>query len=85
MAPPGGESLRDTSARVLPYYLQEVLPPVLRGQRVLVAAHGNSLRALVMVLDRHTTESILKLNLDTGVPLLYWLAADSTVARKQEL
>ena len=54
MAPPGGESLRDTAARVLPYYIQEILPRVLRGERVLVSAHGNSLRALVMVLDRHT-------------------------------
>src|SRR5947208_3378261 len=62
VAPPGGESLRDTAARVLPYYIQEMLPRVLQGNRVLVSAHGNSLRALVMVLDRHTTESILKLN-----------------------
>jgi 2,3-bisphosphoglycerate-dependent phosphoglycerate mutase len=85
IAPPGGESLRDTAARVLPYYIQEILPRVLRGERVLVAAHGNSLRALVMVLDRHTTESILKLNLDTGVPLIYRLNADSTVADKKEL
>src|SRR5271167_2407370 len=85
VAPPGGESLRDTAARVLPYYIQEILPRVLRGQRVLVTAHGNSLRALVMVLDRHTTESILKLNIDTGVPLIYRLNADSTVAEKRDL
>src|ERR1700726_1506564 len=85
VAPPGGESLRDTAARVLPYYLQETLPRVMRGERVLVAAHGNSLRALVMVLDRHTTESILKLNLDTGVPMIYRLNADSTVAEKRDL
>ena len=52
VAPPGGESLRDTAARVLPYYIQEILPRVLRGERVLVSAHGNSLRALVMVLDK---------------------------------
>jgi 2,3-bisphosphoglycerate-dependent phosphoglycerate mutase len=85
IAPPGGESLRDTAARVLPYYIQEIQPRVLRGERVLVAAHGNSLRALVMVLDRHTTESILKLNLDTGVPMIYRLNADSTVAEKRDL
>src|SRR5919206_656252 len=78
--PPGGESLKDTAARVLPYYIQEILPQVLRGERVLISAHGNSLRALVMVLDRHTTEPILKLNLDTGVPMIYRLNADSTVA-----
>ena len=85
VAPPGGESLRDTAARVLPYYIQEILPRVLQGNRVLVSAHGNSLRALVMVLDRHTTESILKLNLDTGVPMIYRLNADSTVAEKRDL
>jgi 2,3-bisphosphoglycerate-dependent phosphoglycerate mutase len=85
VAPPGGESLRDTAARVLPYYIQEILPRVLQGQRLLVSAHGNSLRALVMVLDRHTTESITKLNLDTGVPMVYRLNADSTVAEKRDL
>ncbi|HYS47313.1 MAG TPA: 2,3-bisphosphoglycerate-dependent phosphoglycerate mutase [Xanthobacteraceae bacterium] len=85
VAPPGGESLRDTAARVLPYYIQEILPRVMRGERVLVSAHGNSLRALVMVLDRHTKESIVKLNIDTGVPLIYRLNADSTVAEKRDL
>jgi 2,3-bisphosphoglycerate-dependent phosphoglycerate mutase len=85
VAPPGGESLKDTAARVLPYYIAEILPRVLRGERVLVAAHGNSLRALIMVLDRHTTESILKLNLETGVPLVYRLNPDSTVASKLDL
>ena len=85
IAPPGGESLRDTAARVLPYYIQEILARVMRGERVLVAAHGNSLRALVMVLDRHTKESILKLNIDTGVPMIYRLNADTTVAEKRDL
>ena len=85
VAPPGGESLRDTAARVLPYYIQEILPRVLRGERVLVSAHGNSLRALVMVLDRHSTDSITKLNLDTGVPMIYRLNADSTVKSKLDL
>jgi 2,3-bisphosphoglycerate-dependent phosphoglycerate mutase len=84
-APPGGESLRDTAARVLPYYIREILPRVLRGDRVLVAAHGNSLRALVMVLDKHTPETITKLNLETGVPMIYRLNADSTVASKLDL
>ena len=85
IAPPGGESLRDTAARVLPYYVTEILPQVLRGEHVLVAAHGNSLRALVMVLDKHTPETITKLNLDTGVPMIYRLNADSTVASKLDL
>ena len=85
VAPPGGESLKDTAARVLPYYIAEILPRVLRGERVLVSAHGNSLRALIMVLDRHSTESILKLNLETGVPLVYRLNPDSTVGSKLDL
>ncbi|MSO66366.1 MAG: 2,3-bisphosphoglycerate-dependent phosphoglycerate mutase [Pseudolabrys sp.] len=85
VAPPGGESLRDTAARVLPYYIQEILPRVMRGEHVLVSAHGNSLRALLMVLDKHSTESITKLNLDTGVPMIYRLNADSTVKSKLDL
>ncbi len=85
VAPPGGESLKDTLARTLPYYVTDILPRVLRGERVLVAAHGNSLRALVMVLDKHTPDSITKLNLDTGVPMIYRLNADSTVASKLDL
>jgi 2,3-bisphosphoglycerate-dependent phosphoglycerate mutase len=83
--PPGGESLRDTVARALPYYCQEILPEVLRGRRVLVAAHGNSLRALVMVLDRLTSETIPAMEIATGVPLVYRLSADSTVASKDIL
>lgn len=83
--PPGGESLRDTGARVWPYYLTEILPRVLRGEKVLVAAHGNSLRSLVMVLDKLTKEEILKLNLATGVPMVYTLNADSTVKTKDVL
>jgi 2,3-bisphosphoglycerate-dependent phosphoglycerate mutase len=83
--PPGGESLKDTVARALPYYCQNILPEVLRGKRVLVAAHGNSLRALVMVLDRLTPETIPAMELATGVPLVYRLNADSTVASKDVL
>jgi 2,3-bisphosphoglycerate-dependent phosphoglycerate mutase len=85
VAPPGGESLKDTLARTLPYYVTEILPRVMRGDRVLVAAHGNSLRALIMVLDRLTPEGIIKRELATGVPLIYRLNADSTVANMQEL
>src|SRR5262247_4813682 len=83
--PPGGESLKDTAARVLPYYIQEILPRVLRGESVLVAAHGNSLRALVMVLERLDTKQILSRELATGVPLIYHLNTDSTVASKLDL
>jgi 2,3-bisphosphoglycerate-dependent phosphoglycerate mutase len=85
VAPPGGESLRDTAARVLPYYVQEILPAVLRGQRVLVSAHGNSLRALVMVLDRLNSEQIVKREIATGVPMIYRMNADATVASKLDL
>ncbi|HEY7845538.1 MAG TPA: 2,3-bisphosphoglycerate-dependent phosphoglycerate mutase [Bradyrhizobium sp.] len=83
--PPGGESLKDTLARTLPYYVQEILPCVLRGERVLVAAHGNSLRALIMVLERLSPEGILKRELGTGVPIIYRLNEDATVASKLDL
>jgi len=77
--PPGGESLKDTIARTLPYYVTEILPKVLQGNRTLVVAHGNSLRALIMVLEKHTPESIMKRELATGVPVIYRLKPDSTI------
>ena len=83
--PPAGESLRDTAARVLPYYIQEMLPHVLRGENVLVAAHGNSLRALVMVLEHLSTREIIDRELATGVPLIFRLNQDSTVASRNDL
>ena len=83
--PPGGESLRDTGARVWPYYIGKILPHVLRGETVLVAAHGNSLRALVMALDGLTGEEIVKMEIGTGIPIIYRLNADSTVASKEVL
>jgi len=85
VAPPGGESLKDTLARTLPYYCTEILPRVLRGERILVAAHGNSLRALIMVLERLSPEGIIKRELATGAPLIYRLNADSTVADLKEI
>jgi len=81
--PPGGESLKDTVARVLPYYCQKILPQVLSGHRVIVAGHGNSLRALIMVLDQLTPETIPGMELETGIPHLYRLKADSTVEAKE--
>jgi 2,3-bisphosphoglycerate-dependent phosphoglycerate mutase len=83
--PPGGESLKDTVARVLPFYCQKILPAVLQNQRVLVAAHGNSLRALAMVLDGLTPETIPELELATGIPLIYRLRPDSLVATRELL
>jgi 2,3-bisphosphoglycerate-dependent phosphoglycerate mutase len=85
IAPPGGESLRDTLARTLPYYVQEILPAVLQGKRTVVTAHGNSLRALVMVLEKLSPEGILKREISTGVPIIYHLNADATVASKLDL
>ena len=83
--PPNGESLKDTVARVLPYYVDKILPRVMQGQRVLVAAHGNSLRSLVLVLDNLTPKTIPDVELGTGVPLVYHLNADTTVAHKDVL
>lgn len=83
--PPGGESLKDTVARVLPYYCQKILPQVLNGHHVIVAGHGNSLRALIMVLDGLTPETIPGMELETGIPHLYRLKADSTVETKESL
>jgi 2,3-bisphosphoglycerate-dependent phosphoglycerate mutase len=83
--PPGGESLKDTGARVWPYYMHVMQPHVLRGKTVLVAAHGNSLRALIMALEGKTGEEIVKLELATGVPIVYRLNADSTVKSKDVL
>ena len=85
VAPPGGESLKDTAARVLPYYIQDILPRVLRGEKVIVAAHGNSLRALIMVLERLSPKEIVSREIATGVPLIYRLNADSTVAAMKDL
>ena len=75
--PPGGESLKDTLARALPYYMKQIQPDVLSGKRVLVAAHGNSLRSLIMAIEGLSPEEILKRELATGVPVVYRLGADS--------
>lgn len=69
--PPGGESLKDTAERVIPYYEKMIKPYLLKGETIIVAAHGNSLRALVMELDQLSKEAVLELNIPTGVPLLY--------------
>lgn len=83
--PPGGESLKDTAARVLPYYVHHILPAVLSGKRTLVAAHGNSLRALIMAMEGLTPDEIIARELATGVPIVYRLNQDSTIASKVEL
>lgn len=83
--PPGGESLKDTAERVLPYYNSDILPRVLAGDQVIVAAHGNSLRSLVMVLDNLSPDQIVKTEIATGVPLVYVLNEDGTVQSKEIL
>ena len=85
IAPPGGESLKDTAARVLPYYEAEIWPEVKAGRNVLVAAHGNSLRALIMRLERLTGEEIVKRELATGVPIVYRLGPDGSVLERKDL
>ncbi len=78
--PPGGESLKDTLARSLPYYVHHIQPHVLDGKTVLVAAHGNSLRSLIMAIEGLTPEAILKRELETGVPVVYRLKSNSLPA-----
>jgi 2,3-bisphosphoglycerate-dependent phosphoglycerate mutase len=77
--PPGGESLKDTADRVLPYFRSKVLPRVLKGERVLISAHGNSLRALIMELEKLSGDEIVARELATGIPIVYRLNPDGTV------
>lgn len=77
--PPGGESLKDTAERVLPYYTNQIKPYVLKDETILIAAHGNSLRALVMELEQLSKEQILEINIPTGAPLLYEIDKDGKV------
>ncbi len=83
--PPGGESLKDTAARTLPYYDRVIAPDVAAGKNVLVVAHGNSLRSIVMQLDRLTREQVLELNIPTGVPIVYDMAPDLAIRSKRIL
>jgi 2,3-bisphosphoglycerate-dependent phosphoglycerate mutase len=85
IAPPGGESLKDTAARVLPYYDAKIWPDVNAGRDVLVVAHGNSLRALIMRLEGLTGEQIVARELATGVPIVYRLNADGSVQDRRDL
>ena len=83
IAPPGGESLKDTGARVWPYYLHDIQPHVLRGETVLVAAHGNSLRALVKHLSGLSDDDIVHEEIPTGQPMVYDLADDLTAISRR--
>ena len=83
--PPGGESLKDTAARTLPYYESEILPQLKAGKTILIAAHGNSLRALVMAIEGLTPEEILKREIGTGEPTIYRIGADGALEERVEV
>lgn len=85
VAPPNGEALKDTAARTLPFFERAVLGDVALGKTVLVVAHGNSNRAIVMHLDQLDQQQVLELNLATGVPFVYELTDDGRVTGKREL
>jgi 2,3-bisphosphoglycerate-dependent phosphoglycerate mutase len=85
IAPPSGESLKDTAARTLPYFESHIVPDVRAGRNVLVSAHGNSLRSIVMHLDKLTKEQVLELNLATGVPVVYEMSPDLQILSKRIL
>jgi len=80
--PPEGESLKDTAARTLPYFKTHILPRVRAGETILVVAHGNSLRAIVMELDQLSKEDVLQLNLETGAPIIYQIDERGKVLKK---
>ena len=83
--PPDGESLKDTADRVLPYFEAEIMPKVISGSNILIAAHGNSLRALIMKLDSISPEDIVKLEIPTGAPIQYEFTPDGIVDKKTNL
>ena len=85
VAPPGGESLKDTGARVMPYYREHILPLVLAGKSVIVVAHGNSLRSLIMHLEKLTGENIWKRELATAAPVVYKLSSTGEVEDQKDL
>lgn len=83
--PPDGESLKDTAERVLPYFKSEIMPKVIEGSSILIAAHGNSLRSLIMELDSISSEEIVNLEIPTGAPIQYIFNEDGSVNKKIKL
>lgn len=79
--PPGGESLKDTYNRVVPYFEREIVPLLKQGKNVLIVAHGNSLRALIMYLEHLSPEEILKREIATGIPLTYLFDENFHISR----
>ncbi len=80
--PPGGECLKDTADRSIPYFEEKILPHVKAGKNVIVAAHGNSLRAIVMKLDNLSKEEVLELNIATGTPITYEIDSEGKILSK---
>jgi len=85
VAPPNGESLKDTAARTLPYFGKEIMPLVREGKNVLISAHGNSLRAIVMDLDKLTKEEVVELNIPNAVPIIYEIDEEGKIVSKTML
>ncbi|MGH6864869.1 MAG: 2,3-bisphosphoglycerate-dependent phosphoglycerate mutase [Methyloceanibacter sp.] len=85
IAPPGGESLKDTAARVVPFYEKWIVPVLQQGKSVIVVAHGNSLRSLIMELDRLSPEDVQEVELGTAVPLIYRLDADGSILGRRDI
>ena len=85
MGPPGGETLKETGERVIPYFKEEINPLILKGKNILIAAHGNSLRSLIKFLDTVSDEDIVKLEIPTGAPIRYIFNEDGNVIKKQNL
>ena len=83
--PPGGETLKETGERVLPYYLEEILPLIFKNNNIIIAAHGNSLRSLIKYLDDISDEDIVKLEIPTGAPIHYVFDQSGKVISKQNL
>ena len=83
--PPDGESLKNTAERVLPYFNQQIMPKIIDGNNILIAAHGNSLRALIMQLDNISQEDIVKLEIPTGAPIHYSFNDDGSIVKKENL
>ena len=83
--PPGGESLKNTAERVLPYFQEIILPKLLRGENVLIAAHGNSLRSLVMQLDNLSKDEVVLLEIPTGAPIIYSFDSNKEPVSKENL
>jgi 2,3-bisphosphoglycerate-dependent phosphoglycerate mutase len=85
IAPPGGESLKDTAARVVPFFEKWIVPELQKGKSVILVAHGNSLRSLIMELDQLDPDEVMQVEIRTASPLIYRINADGTVAEKRDL